>query len=380
MNGQNYYNLHISNNQCEVSLRKNQGRVLIQVYASVIAVAPERCPQQDVHSLVWPGEEAPLTHREIEDPVYGKEIYLDDGFLEKYEKDKIFSAIPFQPYQGSFQVSPSYGGQWALQDCTRIGRNLLKVPIREVYRGLPDSEIIHAHQYSIASSQARQFDLDEEHIVSKSNRFLLELILLGENLRTLVTVLDTSVQTDEMFSAYLRAEYTAEGFRSFQVFQKLAQVAPLKMFEQDFLSRCKTIHEIIGKFASGDLRKLIVLMGAAKGDVKDLGSLKLLQAILNIVSHINEQREGVDGLLGSASTVDFKEPNSEIASLFITNDLRISEAHELASETLTALERLGVDSSSINDGYGKALDSLLDEVIKTFEKINRNIDEIISRG
>ncbi len=54
-------------------------------------------------------------------------VYVDDAFLTKYEKDKTYEAIPFF-YNDHYQVSPSYGAQWAFRDCIRIGRNLVKMP------------------------------------------------------------------------------------------------------------------------------------------------------------------------------------------------------------------------------------------------------------
>ena len=56
--------------------------------------------------------------------------------------------------------------------------------------------------------------------------------------------------------------------------------------------------------------------GSPAGKVKGLGSLKLPQALLNIVEHLDAQQESVDAFVRDAEPA---EKNDRMAPLFLTN-------------------------------------------------------------
>ena len=378
LNGDSYYNKVIGNGWGELDIREIDGKLLLQLWASVIAISPVLCNEQDIYSLIWPGDSQPITRKQVRDIRSNKYAYLDDRFLEKYEKNKVFNAVPFKVYN-NFSSCPSYKGQWGFRDCKRVGRNIIKVPFYELYRGIPDQEVYHAHQYAVSEEEFIARDRAEEHIVSKVDRLLLQLIELSENLPKLVKAVNGEIILSSQFIEFDRDSYDSEGFKDFPIFQRMAQVAPLDMYQQDFLSRCKTLNEIIVRLKVGTLRRVLRALGANKDDVTNLQGLKILQGILNILGHLNEQFEDKSALLGSAKVIDWKKENSIIAPLFVNNNLRNAESHESVEEAINVLEKLGFDTSTVSSGYGKALDFLLDGVIDSIKSINRNIVDLINR-
>jgi len=378
INGNNHYNEIIGNGWGELDISEVDGKILLQLWASVVAVSPVLCSEQDIYSLIWPGDSQPITRNQVRDIRSNKYAYLDDRFLEKYEKNKVFSAVPFKVHNG-FSSCPSYKGQWGFRDCKRVGRNIIKVPFYELYRGIPDQEVYHAHQYAISEEEFVARDSSEEHIVSKVDRLLLQLIDLSENLSKLVKATNGEIMPPTEFSEFERRLYDEEGFRNFPIIQRMAQVTPLDMYQQDFLSRCKTLNEIIVRLKVGTLKRVLRALGARKDEVANLKGLKVLQAILNILEYLNEQLEDKDALAGSANMVEWKNENPTIAPLFVNNDLRNSESHESIEDAINFLERIGFDTSTVNSGYGKALDFLLDGVINSIESINRNITDLLNR-
>ena len=378
INGNNHYNEIIGNGWGELDIREVDGKILLQLWASVVAVSPVLCSEQDIYSLIWPDDSQPITPKQVRDIRSNKYAYLDDRFLEKYEKNKVFNAVPSKVYN-HFSSSPSYKGQWAFRDCKRVGRNIIKVPFYELYRGIPGQEVYHAHQYAISEEEFVARDSSEEHIVSKVDRLLLQLIELSENLPKLVEAASGETILPSQFSEFERQSYNNEGFKDFSIIQRMAQVAPLDMYQQDFLSRCKTLNEIIVRLKVGTLRRVLRALGARKDEVANLQGLKVLQAILNILEYLNEQLEDKDVLAGSANMVEWKNENPTIAPLFVNNDLRNSESHESIEDAINFLERIGFDTSTVNSGYGKALDFLLDGVINSIESINRNITDLLNR-
>ena len=378
INGNNHYNEIIGNGWGELDIREVDGKILLQLWASVVAVSPVLCSEEDIYSLIWPDDSQPITPKQVRDIRSNKYAYLDDRFLEKYEKNKVFNAVPSKVYN-HFSSSPSYKGQWAFRDCKRVGRNIIRVPFYELYRAIPDQEVYHAHQYAISEEELVARDSSEEHIVSKVDRLLLQLIELSESLPKLVEAASGETILPSQFSEFERQSYNNEGFKDFPIIQRMAQVAPLDMYQQDFLSRCKTLNEIIVRLKVGTLRRVLRALGARKDEVANLQGLKVLQAILNILEYLNEQLENKDALAGSANMVEWKNENPTIAPLFVNNDLRNSESHESIEDAINFLERIGFDTSTVNSGYGKALDFLLDGVINSIESINRNITDLLNR-
>lgn len=378
LNGNSHYNEIIGNGWGELDIREVNGKLLLQLWASVVAISPVLCREQDIYSLVWPDDSQPITPKQVKDIRSNKYAYLDDRFLEKYEKNKVFNAVPFKVYN-YFSSCPSYKAQWAFRDCKRVGRNMIKVPFYELYRGIPDQEVYHAHQYAISEEEFVARDSSEEHIVSKVDRLLLQLIELSENLPKLVEAASGETILPSQFSEFDRESYNDEGFKSFPIIQRMAQVAPLDMYQQDFLSRCKTLNEIIVRLKVGTLRRVLRALGARKDEVANLQGLKVLQAILNILEYLNEQLEDKSALADSAKMIDWKKSNTTMAPLFVNNDLRNAESHESIEEAIKVLERLGFDTSTVSSGYGKALDFLLDGVIDSIKLINRNITDVLNR-
>lgn len=377
--GQDFYNSTIGNGWGDLCIRVHRDRILLQIHASVIAVAPDLCIEQDINSFIWPDDTKPLSQRDATDFLNSRYVYVDDQFLERYEKNSLFDAIPFN-IDGKYSSCPSYKGQWSFNDCKRVGRNLLHLSLYELYKGVPVQEICHVNQYAISDAAALEKGITSEHIVEKSNKLLNELINFGENLSKLLQVSTGEKIEPIEFLTFDRERFDKEGFREFPIFQRLAQVAPWNMYEQDFLVRCKTLNEIVNRIKLGTLKKVLIGLGVENIKIKELKILKLLQALLNITQYLNEQHESIQTLPKLDECVNIKTENSSLSTLFITNDLRNAESHESIEEHLKHLERAGFDISSVSDGYGNALDFILDGVIGSFHEINTNITCLLARN
>lgn len=372
-----HYNKNISN-WGELCIRRIKNRILIQLHAVTLGVEPNRCNSTSADQLIWPDQSRPYTNEELRNFAIGKFVYVKDEFLEKYEKDPLYEAIPFKQFGDNFYCSPSYKGQWSFQNCLREGRNLVRISLYELYKNLPDEEIFHVYQYAISNSELSQLNLSEEHIVKKSERFLIQICRLTNNLAEIERLL-TSNYNPYNFSEYIIDNYENEGFRAFPIFTKLYQVAPINMYEQDFLSRCKTINEILMRVKPGSIKTLLVKIGVERKQINDLKTLKLLQVLLNLVEKLDNDHESKETFIGYSIDFDALASNTNMAPLFVNNDLRNAEAHESVGEALEHLMKLGFDSSSVQDGYGKALDFILDKIIDTLDTLNCHIENVLNR-
>ena len=376
MAGDTHVQLGTDNDWYKIIILEHLGKLLVRVWGSVVAIPPELCPEQTADGLIWPGIAQPMSHDRADALTGMVPVYLDDQFLERYEQNSLFNTVPVK-VNSQWLCSPSYLGQWSFTDCRRVGRNMIVVAMRELYKPKPDREIVHAHDYVLDPAKVAQLDQNEEHIVSKTERLLNQLLELGDHLETLGTAVGEFKSAGDIVGLS-RTELDANGWLNYPALCDLAQVAPLSMTEQEFLARCKNIHEFWQRIPNGFLRRLIAQAGHTGSSIKNLGSLKLLQALLNIVERLNSDGEVVGAFGSGASPDDLTIQNGALSALFINNDLRIGDAHN-TGDVFKCLEAMGFDIAAVNQGYGRALDHVLDGVIQAFMDLNTQLNELLGR-
>ncbi|MET4489459.1 hypothetical protein [Bradyrhizobium sp. LA7.1] len=361
----------------DLDIREHNGGLLLQLWASVEAVRPELCPEQTAEGILWPGDAQPMTHARADALTGHDPVYLDDRFLQRYEQSTFYDSTPAHVW-GQWYSSPSYRGQWSFTNCRRIGRNLIQVPMRELYKPKPDREIVHARSFAVEPADLAHVELNEEHVVAKVQRLLDVLLRLGDGLSALGKTVGLNKSSVEL-TGFDRAEVTANGWLAYPALSRLAQVAPLDMTQQMFLARCKSLHEVWQRIPNGYLKSLLERAGCPRAAVKDLGSLKLLQALLNVIESLNVHEEASDAIASSGEREGWNDRNEALAPLFLNNDLRIADAHEAMEKCLTALQQLGFDTASVNAGYGRALDFVMDGAINALETVAAAIEKLLSR-
>lgn len=362
----------------DLCIQRINGKILVQLWAVVCAISPEKCQLQSADSLIWPGVNGVMNHQRANALIDPSVMYLDDRFLERYEQNSFYETTPFGDY-GSWTCNPSYSGQWSFTDCRRIGRNLIKVRLRELYKGKPDREIVWAHSHAVAQEVVDQTDLSEEHIVAKVQRFLDALLDLADGLVWLAEELETDSKTCEELIGISREELSAERWLPYPKLSRLAQVAPFDMTEQQFLSRCKEIHELWQKLPNGVIRKIVDQTGHDGKKYKGFGSSKLLVIMTNILERLNSNQETIANFDAGRQEAELTDRNARLKPLFLTADLRNADAHGGGSVS-QILSDLGIDVSQTNAGYGKALDYIFDQNIASFTHIAAEINTLRRRG
>ena len=377
MNGQTHVDLKSDAGWYEVDIRENDGGLLLQVWASVDGVSGELCPERTANNVAWPGIQGLVTHARADADMDGHTIHLDDRFLERYEKSGFYNTTPVF-FHGQWGCSPSYRGQWSFTNCRRVGRNLIRVSLRELYKPKPEQEILHALSFALEPAVVAQFDKNEEHIASKTKRLLDEILKLGDILSQLGIVVGQHKSAEDLvgFSSF---DIEANGWLHYPQLSRLAQVAPLSMSEQDFLGRCKSLHEVWQKVPNGFLRRILEAAGCPKREVADLASAKLLQALLNVAEQLDAHDEAMSAFISADAPDGWKIRNEKLAALFVAHDLRIADAHDTFAKALPRLQDLGFDTASLQQGFGRALDFVMDEMIEAFAAINGPLRRILSR-
>lgn len=360
-----------------LDIREHKSGLLIQVWASVTAATCELCPEQSSNGIVWPGITEPMTDARANALIPITPVYLDDKFLQRYEQNTFYDTFPVQS-NGIWYCSPSYKGQWSFTDCTRVSRNLVRVPMRELYKPKPDREILHAHAFAMSDAEITDVDMDAEHVVAKTQRLLDQLLRLGDNLSRLGASIGLQKTATELIG-FSREELRGNGWAAYPNLRRLAQVAPLDMTQQAFLARCKRLHEVWQRVPNGYLKTMLEKAGCPSAAIKDLGTIKLLQALTNIVQQLNEHEESINAFSSTSERDGWRARNSAMASLFLNNDLRIADAHESVGECLNTLQTMGFDSAQVHGGYGLALDFVMDGVIDALNTFNDAAERLVER-
>ncbi|MCP3019633.1 hypothetical protein [Cupriavidus basilensis] len=360
-----------------LDIREYKGGLLIQVWASVEAAACQLCPEQSADGIVWPGSIEPMASAGANALLAASPVFLNDKFLQRYEQNAFYDTMPARSH-GVWHCSPSYKGQWSFTDCTRVGRNLIRVPMRELYKPKPDREILHAHAFALSQAEIAHVDMNAEHIVAKTQRLLDQLLSLGDSLAQLGASVGLQKTASELVG-FSREELRANGWTAYPNLWRLAQVAPLDMPQQAFLARCKSLHEVWQRVPNGYLKALLEKAGCPRAAVKDLGAIKLLQALTNIVQQLNEHEEPIDSFSSTHEPDGWGARSDAMAPLFLNYDLRIADAHESVGECLETLQTMGFDIAHVNNGYGLALDFVMDGVINALETFNSAASRLLER-
>jgi hypothetical protein len=101
-----------------------------------------------------------------------------------------------------------------------------------------------------------------------------------------------------------------------------------------------------------------------------------MQALCNVVERLNYDGEQVDAFGSNPQPDDLIKRNPAFAALFVNNDLRIADAHDVGG-VLGELEALGFDTAAVNEGYGRALDHVFDGVIEGFAYLNCELRKLL---
>ncbi len=196
MDGQKYYRRERPEDWFILDIREWRGGLLLQAWGTVVAVDCGLCPRESADTLVWPDIPGPMTRQRANLQISGQPVYLNDGFLEKYEQNTLYNSTPAFA-RGHWLCAPSYRGKWTFDNFQRVGRNLIKTTIRDIYKGVPDVEVVHAHSFALSLKQVRGYDLSEEHIVSKVGRLVDQIVNLGEGLSNLGAIVGVEATPEE---------------------------------------------------------------------------------------------------------------------------------------------------------------------------------------
>jgi hypothetical protein len=288
-------------------------------------------------------------------------ICVNDSVLSAYEGRPGFSIFPESG-------SVSFGTQWSVGFCDRVGRNLIRLEAKKLYEGAPAAVVRYWHKFAVVPLPDSAFPaaLDEPNIATRARDVTYALVDLGEALSDLALSLGLAISPEE-FVGLRRAALDYSGWWKSEIAEPVSRNAPLSMPADAFLDRCMSLGKLlIEGLNEAKLRVLLQAIRVPATDIKGLGSLKLLDRIvclaqLAAATGLTLADDGA--LLWERLAKEGTNPAQPIGHLFALYDVRILKAHKANDRNQKLqdeLKRFGIKPGQEGPGYGKILDQIYD--------------------
>jgi hypothetical protein len=356
--------------------------VAAQVWGARVIALPGPLPisenDLETNGLIWPGFKETITDAKAMEMSPGDRVYINDAVLGAYEGRPEFRV---NPNSGSV----SFGTQWAVGFCDRVGRDLISVELKKLYEGVRPhvTREWHRHAVNAPSEAGLERMAMERNIGVRAEEIVFATLALGESLSRLAQAVSLPGLQSEDFVGLRRKALEYHGWWTFENIEPIARHIPLNMGEGAFLERCKELQQlIIEGLSQNNLRLSLRKLSVPAREIEKLGSLKLLDLLVRMAQVARQaglelalQGKEVWDRLNARST-----PVEPIGHLFALYDLRTLGGHRSSnrrSELEAHLKRFGIVPGDAAAGYGKILDRVYDtlatELRQTGEKITAAI-------
>jgi len=357
--------LHLPEAQIWLTRIDGSNEISVQIWGRHVFMLPCALPisnrDEDLGELEWVGLRRAVTPQNYRSFSPIDFVYVDDRVLAAYEGNPEFGV---HPETGGVV----FGSQWAVSYCNRFGRNVIRVEVKKLYEGCPPNVIACWHAQSVPPPKGDVSEnLSAPNIGTRARRLVSALISVGEVIADLASAVASCRHTSDEIVGLSRAASEYHGWWNLSGIAPITHHVPLDLPRSRFLSRCKELDRVlVERFSERHLRALLVKLGIPREDVKDYGSLKLL----NLICHIAKTSAATglqwpseaNALIERTLENDIRAPL--IPHLVQINRLRQLDAHREGAgadqELAEALEVFGVDIATTAGGFGMALDRVYD--------------------
>jgi hypothetical protein len=327
--------------------------------------------------LIWPGFQGPITHARAMGSRFDY-VYVDDRVLGDYEGRSEFAV---HPESGAV----SFGTQWAVSHCTRVGRNLIRIELKKLYEGVPAAVTRNWHRFAVnpLPSTAYPAALDERHIGKRAKALTYAYVALGEELAALAHAVGRRELAPGDFTGLRRDDLDYQGWWAFPLAGAIARHVPLNMPVDAFLDRCLSVNKLLVEgLVERSLRVTLHAMGVPETATKGLGTIKLLDCIVRLcqVTHASGLNFATAGSeIWDRLSRERTDPDQPIPRMFALYNMRILKAHrsEDHNELAACLRRFGSELRHAAAGYGVILDRIYDSLITELNGINEKIEAVL---
>ena len=315
--------------------------------------------------LTWPGDTEVMTSQRAPNfqNTYEHAVVKDEVILE-YQKD------PDVTVDATSFVR--YGGQWSL-GFSRIGRDHLRVPIKELYQGVNTFTRNRWFDYAVDPNSITA----EEHsnIGQRTNDIYESYKELCDTLHSVAFKLGEAINLPDLSGIDFKdVEYN--GCFENEHINAISMYAPVNMGEDEFLKRCVDLHKFFEHMKPSKLKSILKALGANSQIVKNLQTNKLLQAILNVSQYADANGKAYSELEPEELSEIIEERNDMMAPLFRLYDLRLYGSHNKNKEDAEYSTLIGnYDANRQTREWGLVLDRVYDDLIEALQEIDQALNK-----
>ena len=348
----------------------------IQVWGRQIVLYPKSSPISNPKpiSLKWPGFEDKLSE-EAARRLNVDYVYVLDHYLIEYENREEFTLYPESG-------SVNYQNWWMLSFCQREGRDYVSIELRKLYEGVPPYIIKVINNYAVDKEIVDEniLKFGNRNIAKRARKVIYGYLDLFSVLSELFISFELSYGDEELCS-FSKEKIDYYGWFHFMELRKLGNVAKLKSTENDFLNRCREIYNLFESIQEKPLRDFFEKINIQTEKIKSLKTIKLLELIIKILKvSMDSGLKITSNSTEILKRINFPVKLEEISFMFFLYDIRIYSSHRQGSDTIKKYEKslkfFNIDKEYMkSNGWGIAIDNVMDKIIKCQEKLNEIIME-----
>jgi len=375
LNGQQGIEIELPGRRVIISrLSHDVDHIFLRIWGSVLLLEPKSRPltDDDPQNLNWPGLGEISYERGMNSP-HMERVLVRDTVLLEYEGQREYVVNPLVG-------SVSYEGRWGIPSCSRVGRNLISIELKDLYEGCPKHIIGHWNKYAIDTQILESIDINEINIGLRAQNLIYSYLDLEGGLGGLA--LNLGLEDDDLYSLN-RKKLNYHGWWTFEHLKPLGYVSPKEINEEQFLNRCKHIYKLFEGLKESKIREIIKECGFRDKVIKDYKSLRLLGLLIHFIEVATES--GLDFFEDQESILERCDVAEKVACLepiFALRDLRVVDSHKLGVKTDgrvdTALKVFEIERKEMKSGWGFALDKIYDQVEESVSQIVRKIGKVYS--
>jgi hypothetical protein len=362
----------------------DKGIIAAQVWGARVIAEPGALPISENalenEGLIWPGHKEPVTDAVAMRMSVIDMAYVNDTVLAGYEGRPEFR---INPESGSV----SFGTQWSVGFCDRIGRDLIRLELKKLYEGAPPQITRDWHRHAVAppSDTALERMANERNVGIRAQELVFAVVALGESLSRLAQAIPLVGLPPEDFVGLRRNALEYHGWWTFDDIEPIARHIPLNLTEHDFLDRCMSLNKLVTEgLSEKSLRLVLGGLGVPAEALEKLRALKLLDSIV-CMSQLAEQKglelplqgKEVWQRLQSEGT----EPARPLDHLFSLYELRLLAGHKAGNKRerlAEELKRFDLALGAVGSGYGLLLDKVYDLVFRDLQAAKNRINAALA--
>ena len=348
----------------------------------VVATAgklPVSADSLDTDGLVWPGFSQPVTHKMAMQMRPSHCVYVNDAVLGEFEGHPSYKV---NPNTGSV----TFGTQWGVSHCDRVGRNLIRLELKKLYEGVRPTITRHWNKFAAPPPPESAYPaiLKERHVAVRAKELTYAMAQLGNVLAVLAGSVGFGELRAEDFVTIRKTALDYHGWWNFQETEAIARHIPLESSADTLLDRCVKLDKLLVEgIAEVNLRGLLITLGVPAESLAKLGTLKLLDTIVRMAqlgakTGLQLSRNGP--IIWERLIEEGTKPEQPVSHLFALHDIRILGAHksgDKCKKLMAELQRFGVNTGEDAAGYGRIIDLIYDTLAEELIEVTKKIESAI---